>query len=121
MGDRVQLGAAVREIVHKADSVVVRYRQDGIDREVEARYVVLATPGPDRHQLAVDLHGDVREALGKVVYGPLVSAAFLTERDRAPVVGRRLCIAAPKRSFDVALNHASIVPLATERHQAAAS
>ena len=78
LGERVQLGAAVREIVQKKNSVVVRYRQDDIDREVEARYVVLATPAPISHQLGVDLDADVREALARIEYGPFVSAAFLT-------------------------------------------
>ena len=57
---------------------VVRYRQDDIDREVEARYVVLATPALISHQLGVDLDDDVREALARIEYGPFVSAAFLT-------------------------------------------
>lgn len=37
LGDRVQLGAQVQEIIHQADSVVVRYRQHGVDCEIEAR------------------------------------------------------------------------------------
>ena len=88
LGDRVQLGAEVQEIVHKKDSVVVRYRQDGIDSEVEARCVVLATPATVAHRVAVDLPVDVREALGQVKYGPHVSAAFLTDETSARPVGR---------------------------------
>ena len=81
LGDRVELGAEVQEIVNESDSVVVRYRQDGIDREVEARCVVLATPATVSHRVAVDLPTDVRDALGKVVYGPHVSAGVPHRRD----------------------------------------
>ena len=116
LGERVQLGAAAREIVQKKNSVVVRYRQDDIDREVEARYVVLATPAPISHQLGVDLDGDVREALARIEYGPFVSAAFLTNETEPRSWDNAYAIAAPKRSFNVALNMSNIVHgYATER------
>lgn len=116
LGERVQLGAAVREIVQKKNSVVVRYRQDDIDREVEARYVVLATPAPISHQLGVDLDADVREALARIEYGPFVSAAFLTNETEPRSWDNAYAIAAPKRSFNVALNMSNIVHgYATER------
>ena len=109
LGDRVRLGAEVHEVVHKTDSVVVRYRQDGVDREVEARCVVLATPATVAHRVAVDLPADVREALGKVRYGPHVSAAFLTDETSPRPWDDAYAIACPKRSFAIALNQASIV------------
>ncbi len=109
MGDRVQLGAEVQEIVHKADSVVVRYRQNDTDHEVEARCVVLATPATVSHRVAVDLPADIREALGQVVYGPHVSAAFLTDETAPRPWDQSYAIATPKRSFAIALNQASIV------------
>jgi oxygen-dependent protoporphyrinogen oxidase len=109
LGDRVELGAEVQEIVHKSDSVVVRYRQDGTDREVEGRCVVLATPATVSHRVAVDLPADVREALGKVVYGPHVSTAFLTNETSPRPWDDLYAIACPKRSFAIALNQASIV------------
>ena len=109
LGDRVQLGAEVVEIVHSKRSVVVRYRQDGQDRETEARCVVLATPATVSHRVAVDLPPDVRDALGKVVYGPHVSAAFLTNETAARPWDGTYGIAAPKRSFNIVLNQASLV------------
>jgi protoporphyrinogen/coproporphyrinogen III oxidase len=109
LGDRVQLGAEVQEIVHQADSVVVRYRQNGMDQEVEARSVVLATPATVSHRVAVDLAEDVREALGKIVYGPHVSSAFLTNETSPRPWDDCYAIACPKRSFAIALNQASII------------
>jgi oxygen-dependent protoporphyrinogen oxidase len=109
LGDRVELGAEVHEIVHRSDSVVVRYRHHGADHEVEARAVVLATPATVSHRVAVDLPADVRDALGAVRYGPHVSAAFLTDETSPRRWDRVYAISAPKRSFAIALNQASIV------------
>jgi oxygen-dependent protoporphyrinogen oxidase len=109
LGDRVQLDAEVVEIVHTPRSVVVRYRQDDTDREVEARCVVLATPATVSHKVAVDLPPDVRDALGNVLYGPYVSAAFLTDEPGPQPWDGAYGIATPKRSFNIVLNQASIV------------
>jgi oxygen-dependent protoporphyrinogen oxidase len=109
LGDRVELNTEVVEVVHKKRSVVVRYRQDGIDNEVEGRFVVLATPATVSHRVAVDLPQDIRAALGKIVYGPYVSAAFLTNESTPQPWDQAYAIATPKRSFNVALNHASLL------------
>lgn len=108
LNDRVQVNSAVSEIVHKKNSVVVRYQQDGVDKQVEARCVVLATPATVSHRIARDLDPDVREALSKVVYGPYVSAAFLTNETERQVWDNAYGIATPKRSFNVALNMSNI-------------
>jgi protoporphyrinogen/coproporphyrinogen III oxidase len=63
LSERVQLDTEVVEIVHRQRSVVVRYRQDGVDDEVEGRCVVLATPATVSHGIAVDIPQDVRDAL----------------------------------------------------------
>jgi protoporphyrinogen/coproporphyrinogen III oxidase len=109
LGNRVQLDAEVVEIVHTKRSVVVRYRQNGVDNEVEGRCVVLATPATVSHRVGVDLPQDIREALGKVIYGPYVSAAFLTDESTAQPWDGAYGIATPKRSFNVVLNQASLV------------
>ena len=109
LGDRVQLDAEVTEIVHKQHSVVVRYRHNGMDNEVEGRCVVLATPATVSHRVAVDLCQDVRDALGKVVYGPYVSAAFLTDESAPQPWDAAYGIATPKRSFNIVLNQSSLV------------
>ncbi len=106
--DRVRLGASVQEVVHRRDSVVVRYTADGVDHEIEARTVVLATPAPVSHRVGVDLPADVRDALSQIVYGPYVSAAFLTGETSRQVWDGAYGIATPKRSFNVALNMGNI-------------
>lgn len=109
LGERIELGAVVQEVVHKKESVLVRYRQDGVDREVEARTVVLATTADVSHKIGVDLPEELRGALGQIKYGPHVSTAFLTNETTAKPWDDIYAIAAPKRSFAIALNQASIV------------
>ena len=109
LGERVRLDAEVVEIVQRKRSVIVRYRQDGLDKQVEARCVVLATPATVSHRVAVDLPPDVREALGAVRYGPYVSAAFLTDEPNPQPWDAAYGIATPKRSFNIVLNQSSIV------------
>ena len=109
LGERIHLGASVQEVVHRKASVVVRYRQDGVDREVEARTVVLATTADVSRRIGVDLPEDLRGALAQIKYGPHVSTAFLTDETEAKPWDDIYAIAAPKRSFAIALNQASIV------------
>jgi protoporphyrinogen/coproporphyrinogen III oxidase len=109
LGERVVLGAAVHEVVHRRDSVVVRYRQGGQDREVEARAVVLATQAHVSRRIGVDLDADLREALSRIVYGPFVSAAFLTDETSPRAWDDTYAIATPKRSFSVVLNMSNVV------------
>ncbi|MBN9792556.1 MULTISPECIES: NAD(P)/FAD-dependent oxidoreductase [unclassified Pseudonocardia] len=117
MRDRIRLGAHVQEVVHRRESVVVRYTCDGVDHEVEGRTVVLAAPAPVAHRVGVDLPGDVREALSKIVYGPYVSAAFLTDETGPRPWDGAYGIATPKRSFNVALNMGNIARGAETTHR----
>ncbi|MEC1715143.1 flavin monoamine oxidase family protein [Schinkia azotoformans] len=109
LGNRVQLGAQVYEVFHKNNSVIVRYIQNGKDYEVESRYVVLATQAPITSRIAKDIDSNMREALEKIVYGPYISAAFLTNETGPQIWDNVYAIAAPKRSFNVAFNMSNIV------------
>ncbi|MEV7087738.1 NAD(P)/FAD-dependent oxidoreductase [Streptomyces sp. NPDC093085] len=108
LGERLRLRAPVDEIVQKKDHVVVRYQEAGVAHEVAARCVVLATPATVAHRIAVDLDPEVREALSKIVYGPYVSAAFLSAETGRQAWDGAYGIATPKRSFNVALNMSNI-------------
>lgn len=109
LGNKVELAATVLEVVTKKSSVVVRYHQNGEDKEVEARCAVLATPATVAHRVGVDLPQETREALSQVVYGPYVSAAFLTDETTPQIWDDAYAIATPKRSFSVALNMSNVV------------
>ncbi len=121
LGDRVELGTEVVEVVHKQRSVAVRYRQHGMEHEIEGRFVILATPATVTHRVAKDLPPDIREALGKIVYGPYVSAAFLTDEATPQPWDAAYGIATPKRSFNVVLNQASLVRGSESRRQPGSS
>lgn len=106
---RLRLGAEVHEVVQRRDHVVVRFREDDEDHEIAARTVVLATPAPVTRRLGVDLPDELREALGRIVYGSYVSAAFLTGESGPCRWDGTYAIATPKRSFAVVMNTGNLV------------
>jgi oxygen-dependent protoporphyrinogen oxidase len=108
LGSRVILGAEVLEVVQNKDNVNVRYRRGNADEEVVASHCVLATPAPIARQIAVGLAPETAEALGKVVYGPYVSAAFLTNETGPQPWDWCYAIATPKRAFNVFFNMTSL-------------
>ncbi|WP_217874451.1 NAD(P)/FAD-dependent oxidoreductase [Gulosibacter sp. 10] len=109
ISDSIELGAAADEVVQHADHVVVRYTKGGTAHELKARTVVMATPAPITHRVAVDLPEDLRDALSKIEYGPHVAGAFLTNEEGPMPYDSAYGIATPNRSFTVALNHGNLV------------
>src|SRR5699024_10856143 len=107
LGEKVQIGAGVDEVFHKEESVVVRYTKDGVQHEVEARYVICAAPAPATRKMAVDLPNDTARALDQIVYGPHVSASFLTNETEPQVWDHLYSIATPKKSFDVLIHNSN--------------
>jgi oxygen-dependent protoporphyrinogen oxidase len=103
------LGAEVLEVTQDENGVRVRYRRGGADDELLASHCVLATPAPIARRLARGLHPETRDALGKVVYGSLISAAFLTNESGPQPWDRCYAIATPKRAFNIFLNIASVI------------
>jgi protoporphyrinogen/coproporphyrinogen III oxidase len=108
LGARVVLGREVSEVVSSGDGVSVRYEQARRTETIRARQCVLATPAPVSRQLAADLPSDTREALERVVYGPYVSAAFLTNETAPAPWDPCYAIATPKRAFNVFFNMTSV-------------
>ncbi|MEN0136690.1 MAG: NAD(P)/FAD-dependent oxidoreductase [Rhodococcus sp. (in: high G+C Gram-positive bacteria)] len=104
LGESARIGAEVTEVIHGKNHVIVRYRHDGKDHEAKARYAVLATTAPVTSKIAPDLETDVRDALSKIVYGPYVSAAFLTNETTPQRWDSSYAIATPKRAFNVFFN-----------------
>ncbi len=109
LGEKAQKNAVVHEVIQKADSVVVKYTQHGEEHEVTAKYAVLATPAPITKQIAKNLDEDVKVALGKIIYGPYVSAAFLTNETGVQFWDDAYAIATPKRSFNVFFNMSNVI------------
>jgi oxygen-dependent protoporphyrinogen oxidase len=108
LGSRVALGAEVLEVAQKKDGVRVRYRLGNAHEELQASHCVLATPARIAHRLAIGLAPETADALGKIVYGPLISAAFLTSETGPQPWDRCYAIATPKRTFNIFLNLTSL-------------
>jgi len=121
LGDRLMLETEVIEVLQDDDGVRVRYRRGGTEDELLARHCVLATPAPNSRRLAVGLAPETYDALGKVVYGPLVSAAFLTNESGPQAWDRCYAIATPKRSFNIFLNTASLIRSREQQRQPGSS
>ncbi|MCP8616336.1 NAD(P)/FAD-dependent oxidoreductase [Salirhabdus salicampi] len=116
LGNQVQLNANVKQVVQDTNSVKVSYSQHGTEYEEEARYVVLATPAPITRKIAVNIKPQVGEALDKIVYGPHVSASFLTNETGPQVWDNLYSIATPKKSFDILIHNSNLIhSLKTER------
>jgi oxygen-dependent protoporphyrinogen oxidase len=109
LGERVQLNASVLEVLQKENRVVVHYMQNGVKHVVEARYAVLATPATITKKIARNIDPEIADALGKIKYGPHVSAAFLTNETGPQVWDDVYAFATPKRSFDIILNQSNLV------------
>lgn len=108
LGDRVELGAVVEQVVQHADHVTVSYTRHGESHEVTARTAIMATPATITHRLVANLPDDLSEALAKIEYGPHVSSAFLTDETDPKPYDRTYGIATPNRSFTVALNQGNL-------------
>ncbi|QIZ06447.1 FAD-dependent oxidoreductase [Priestia megaterium] len=76
---------------------------------MQARYAVLATPAPITRKIAVDIEPRVGEVHDKIVYGPHVSAAFLTNEMRPQVWINVNVLPAPERSFDVLIHSSNLI------------
>lgn len=121
LGARVVLGAEVLQVAQNNDIVRVRYRRDGADHEVLASHCVLATPAPIARRLATGLVTETADALGKVVYGSLVSAAFLTDESGSQPWDRCYAVATPKRAFNIFLNTSSLIRAREQERQPGSS
>jgi len=108
LGNQVQLNAQVKNVFHKKNSVVVQYTQNGIEREEEARYAVIATPAPITSEITADLEPESKAALDQVYYGPHVSASFLTNETEPQAWDNLYSIATPKKSFDVLIHNSNV-------------
>jgi protoporphyrinogen/coproporphyrinogen III oxidase len=108
LGSRVVLDSQVTEVASREDGVSVRYERAGGAEVLRARHCVLATPAPVSLQLGVDLPSETRAALGRVVYGPYVSASFLTNETQPAPWDRCYAIATPKRAFNILFNMTSL-------------
>lgn len=108
LGGRAVGGADVQEVVLHPGHAEVHYRKDGRDHAVRASHVVMATPAPVTHALVRNLPPELADVLARIVYGPYVSAAFLTDEPGPAPWDGCYAVATPKRAFNVAFNMTSV-------------
>ena len=100
IGCKVQTGADVQEVSEDAGGVHVVYRRDGERKTVSARRCVVALPATTARRVVKGLPGWKADALSRIDYVPLSTAAFLHTGSteslmgegvwRVLVVGRRI-------------------------------
>ena len=101
LGNKALLGAEVTEVRDLEDRVHVTYDRGGIKETVQARHCIMAAQAPNTLNCVQDLPDWKREALAKIEYGSMTTAAFLIDELsenligkgvwRVPVSGQRVC------------------------------
>ncbi|TDD53536.1 FAD-dependent oxidoreductase [Nonomuraea terrae] len=111
LGHLVRYGATVTRVREEDGRVLVTLRENGEERTLRARQVIMATPAYISHRVVEGLPGDVAGVLADVRYGPFVSAGVITT-ERGPMPYDRIyALTATDQSFDMMFNHAN--PLRT--------
>ena len=78
LGDRLRLNASVLSVEQARDEVIVRWAEDGRERELRARHAIVATQAHVTRRIVRGLPEETAAALDFVRYGPYVVGAFLT-------------------------------------------
>ncbi len=106
---RIRTGADVSEVRDAGDRVVVRYRHDGSEHEVDAQAAVVATPAFVTAAIVAGLPPETAAALASVRYGPYVVGAFLVDEGTPLPWAGLYALATPGRSFSMLFNTANVL------------
>ncbi len=109
LGDKVQVDAKVKKVIHHADHVEVIYTQGDKEITEKARYCVMTAPATIAHEVLEGIDPVTHDALGKIRYGHYVSAAFLTNETGRQSWDDVYAYACPQRSFNIAFNQSNLV------------
>jgi protoporphyrinogen/coproporphyrinogen III oxidase len=109
LGDRVNTRSRVEEIRPDGDGVRVRYVRDGATSEVLARCAIVATPAYVTRSIVRGLPEETDRALGEIVYGPYVVAAFLTDEASPMPYDHVYAVAVANKSFNMLFNMANVL------------
>jgi len=106
---RILTGAEVDEVASENGLVRVRYRQEGVERTVLARHVVLATKAFDAARITRDLPAETRRSLESIPYGPTVVMGIMTGESGPMPWDGIYALATPKRAFSMLFNMANVL------------
>ena len=109
LGDRVLTGTRVDEVTSQDSGVRVRFVRHGVSGEVQARFVIVATPAYATRAIVGNLPEETEQALGEIAYGPYVVAAFLTGETGPMAYDGVYAVAVAKKSFNMLFNMANVL------------
>jgi protoporphyrinogen/coproporphyrinogen III oxidase len=109
LGPRLNKQCRVEEVISQGEGVRVRYLVDSEHREVQARFAIVATPAYVTRSIVRGLPDETDRALGEIVYGPYVVAAFLTGETSPMPYDHVYAVAVAGKSFNMLFNMANVV------------
>jgi protoporphyrinogen/coproporphyrinogen III oxidase len=109
LGHRLHTNCRVEEVSADGDSVRVRYVAGDEHREMQARFAIVATPAYVTRSIIRGLPEETDRALGEIVYGPYVVAAFLTGETSPMPYDNVYAVAVANRSFNMLFNMANVL------------
>lgn len=109
LGPRLTTRTRVEEVAPDHEGVNVRFVRDGAHGEVHARFAVVATPAYVTRSIVRGLPEETDRALGEIVYGPYVVAAFLTGETSPMPYDHVYAMAVAKKSFNMLFNMANVL------------
>jgi oxygen-dependent protoporphyrinogen oxidase len=110
LGNRVVMGATVREVTQQDGSVRVRFeRGDGAEDEVVARSAILTVPAHVARSMLPELPPETAHALDAIVYGPFVVGGIVTAETRPMPWDDVYSVLVVGKRFNMLFNHANVV------------
>ena len=109
LGNRVQLGAKVKEITHEdRHGVRVRYEtSEGREADISARCAIVTTPAPVARGIVADIPADTAQALDRIAYGPHVVGGVVTNEHGPMPWDEMYSLLVVGRSFNMLFNHSA--------------
>jgi protoporphyrinogen/coproporphyrinogen III oxidase len=109
LGPRLNVHCRVEEVASDGDGVRVDYVAGSEHRQVQARFAIIATPAYVTRSIVRDLPDETDRALGEIVYGPYVVAAFLTAETSSMPYDHVYAVSVANKSFNMLFNMANVV------------
>ncbi len=108
-GDRIRLGAVVTRVAQDGDGVSVDVDEDGARRTLRARAAIVSTPSHVTAELVQGIPAATDAALRAVTYGPMISAAFLTDEEGPQRWDGIYAVATPGRATSMLFNMGNVL------------
>ncbi len=105
----IRFGVGVTRISQDADGVTVECDDNGTARRLRAKAAIVTTPSHVAADIVDALPPATEQALRAITYGPMVSAAFLTDEDGPQRWDDIYAIATPGRATSMLFNMGNVL------------